>query len=254
MQHVGLMNKPGATISMLLIISVLIITSCKASREMSRLPVSKATGIAGLREKCIESDTIQNILISKTEAILTFQGDRYEVSLSLYSEKDSVIYLTAVSSGFEVLRASADKDIVMLIDRLNRVVYRMPLNKMFGYQHPVSFRDLENIVHGIYLCNDLEIARETGEGNILFEFDEPWIRKRILISDDEGRMEKFEFFHEKTGEYLMGESLQDGNRIYSNFVVGEFEIRAGKGEKSFNTALEVDMDVNPRRYTFIDLQ
>jgi hypothetical protein len=248
------MNSLRVTITIVLGISLVSIFSCKASREIYRLPVPEAKGIAGLRERCMEADTIRNILISNSEAILNFQGDRYEVSLTLYSEKDSVIYLTAVSSGFEVLRASADRDGVMLIDRLNRVVYRMPLNTMFGYQRPVAFRDLENLVHEIYLCNDVDIASETGEGNILFEFDEQWIRKRIIISEDEGEMEKFEFFHEKTGEYLMGEKIEDGNRIYSNFVVGEFEIKAGKGKKSYNSELEVDMDVNPRRYTFIDVQ
>jgi len=247
------MSKTGITV-LILVISVIAVSSCKVTRKVSGFPVPETTGIAGMMERCSSFDTIRSMMIGKSEAILLFQGERYEVTLTLFSEKDSVIYLTAVSSGFEVLRARADKDTAIVIDRMNRVVYRMPFRKMFGYQHPVNFQDLENLVHGVYLCDNMDKATETGEGNILFEFDEQWIRKRVLISGERADIEKFEFFHDKTGEYLMGEKTDEGDRIYSNFVVGEFEIRAGRGERTFNSALEVNMDVNHRKYTFIDLQ
>jgi hypothetical protein len=52
----------------------------------------------------------------------------------------------------------------------------------------------------------------------------------------------------------MGERIEGGYRIFSSLVVADFEIVARGGTISYNRDLEVKMDVNPRRYTFIDLQ
>ena len=237
-----------------LIICVLIMTQCKVGRDIQEIVIPGKTGVARLAERCPAVDTIENILISKSEAVLLFGGKRYDVTLTLFAKKDSAIYLSAVSSGFEIIRARADRDSIRIIDRLNRVVYLMPLFKRFGFQHPVSFSDLENLVSVYHLCDDLENATETGERNLLFEFDEQWIKKRIILSDRGPEMQKFEFLHARTGEYLMGERTGEGIVIYSNFIVGDFEIATGGGERTFNSDMEVDMKVNPRRYTFIDLQ
>lgn len=207
-----------------------------------------------MERRCPALDTIDNILVSKAEAILLFGGERFEVNVTLFAERDSAIYLSAVSSGFEIIRAKADRDSIRVIDRLNRVVYLMPLVKRFGYQHPVSYVDLENLVSVYHLCNDLKRSKETEDGRLLFEFDGEWTKKRILLSGRGPEMDKFEFIHTRTGEYLMGERTGEGMKIYSNFMVGEFEIDARKGEIAYNRATKVDMDVNPRRYTFIDLQ
>ena len=63
----------------------------------------------GMVQKCTALDTIQSILISKAEAILTFDNERYEVEVTLYSKKDSIIYLSAVNSGYEIIRASVEQ-------------------------------------------------------------------------------------------------------------------------------------------------
>ena len=207
-----------------------------------------------METRCPALDTIDNIMVSKAEAMLLFGGDRFEVTVTLFAEKDSALYLSAVSSGFEIIRARADRDSIRVIDRLNRVVYLMPLVKRFGYQHPVSYEDLENLVSVYHLCNDLMRSKETEDGQLLFEFDGEWTKKRIWLSGRGPEMEKFEFLHTRTGEYLMGERTGEGMKIYSNFMVGEFEIDAHQGEKTYNRTMKIDMDVNPRRYTFIDLQ
>jgi hypothetical protein len=137
---------------------------------------------------------------------------------------------------------------------LNRIVYRTPLKKRFGHQHPVSFKDLQNLVSAYFLCDDIRMAR-VGSGTFFyFEFDEDPIRKRITMKEVDMIMEKFEFFHEITGEYLMGERTEMGFRIYSNFIIGHLEVIARGGTVTYNREVKADFNVNRKRYTFKDLQ
>ena len=210
--------------------------------------------MAGLEESCLGVDTIHSILISKAEAILTFDNERYEVNLTVYSKKDSIIYLSAVNSGYEILRASVMHDSIRVINRLDKIMYRSPLERRFGYQYPVNFRDLQNLIACQYLCNDLGVAHDDHMDNLVFEFDEKDLKKRIHLDRKDLRMRTFEFYHQQTQKYLMGEREKDAFRIYSNFMITEFEIVARGGEITYNRDIKIKMDVNPRRYTFTELR
>jgi hypothetical protein len=210
--------------------------------------------MAGLEESCLGVDTIHSILISKAEAILTFDNERYEVNLTVYSKRDSIIYLSAVNSGYEILRASVMHDSIRVINRLDKIMYRSPLERRFGYQYPVNFRDLQNLIACQYLCNDLGVAHDDQMDNLVFEFDEKDLKKRIHLDRKDLRMRTFEFYHQQTHKYLMGEREKDSFRIYSNFMITEFEIVARGGEITYNRDIKIKMDVNPRRYTFTELR
>jgi hypothetical protein len=212
------------------------------------------SGMEGMRQICPSADTIESILISKSEALLDFEGERYEVTVTIYSDKDSMIYLSAVNSGFEILRAGVDRDSIRVIDRLNKIVYRTPLKKRFGYQHPVSFDDLQNLISRYYMCDDLDRARNDSSEVISFEFDDPNIKKRIWMDGTGLKMNKFEFYHGKTGEYLMGERISNGMKIYSNFMISGLEIVGRGGTVAYNRTMKVKMNVNPARYSFVELQ
>ena len=223
-------------------------------KELSVPTQAGLKGMAGLEESCQAQDTIQSILISKAEAILTFDNERYEVNLTIYSLRDSVIYLSAVNSGYEILRASVMKDSIKVINRLDKIVYRSPLERKYGYQYPVNFRDLQNLIARCYLCNDLESAHDDQMDHIVFEFDEPHVKKRIHLDREGLLMKTFEFYHQQTNKYLMGERQEDAFRIYSNFMITEFEIVARGGVFTYNRDIKIKMDVNPRRYTFTELR
>ncbi|MCK4745403.1 MAG: DUF4292 domain-containing protein, partial [Bacteroidales bacterium] len=176
------------------------------------------------------------------------------VTVTLFSKKDSIIYLSAVNSGFEILRASVDPDTIRVIDRLNRIVYRTPLKKRFGFQHPVNFSDLQNLISKYYMCDHLAMAHEDSTGVIYFKFDVPNVKKRISLDRTKLDMNKFEFYHSRTKEYLMGERTPDGMKIFSNFMIADFEIYGSGGTVSYNKDIKVKMDVKPGRYSFVDLQ
>lgn len=237
-----------------MLFAMILLSECGTMRDVSLPEDAGLPGMDGLVKSCYGSDTVQNILIKKAEAILTYDKERYEVSVSLYSKKDSIIYLSAVNSGYEILRASVMHDSIKVIDRMNKIVYSAPLNRKFGYQYPVNFQDLQNLIASHYLCDDLQMANDDHQNTILFEFDENNIKKRISLNRFDHQMNIFEFYHQKTDRYLMGERSEDAFKIYSNFMITEIELVARGGERTINREIKIKMDVNPRKYTFTELR
>jgi hypothetical protein len=236
------------------LIGLILFSSCGAVKRATKTVEPVWVGTEGLKEKCYGSDTIRSILIKKAEAILSYDQERYEVNLTLYSRKDSIIYLSAVNSGFEILRASVDQDSIKVIDRMNKIVYRSPLKRRFGYQYPVSFKDLQNLIDGGYLCEYRDIGRDDLQNSIVFEFDENNIKKRILLDRVGMGMRIFEFYHQKTDRYIMGEKQDGAVKIYSNFMITDIEILAYEGQRWINRDIKIKMAVNPRKYTFTELR
>lgn len=237
-----------------LLLALLFLTRCRAGRQISPVPETEHAAAPGWVTGCAAQDTIRSFMITKANAIMTYDDERYEVTLTLYSRKDSILYLSAVNSGYEIIRASADKDSIRVIDRINKVVYRTPLKRQFGYQFPVNFNDLQHISCVYYLCRELEDNEMTDPSSLQLEFDQPQVKKRIHLQKHAMQMDLFEFYHHQTGKYLMGEKVADGYKIYANLMIDYFEITARGGTLEFNRDLRVKMDVNPRRYTYIELQ
>ncbi len=84
---------------LIIVLSGLVLQQCRVAREFQQADALIPTGMDGLRLLCMDQDTIQTVLISKTDAILVFDKERYEVSVTLFLKKDSIIYLSAVNSG-----------------------------------------------------------------------------------------------------------------------------------------------------------
>jgi hypothetical protein len=237
-----------------LLLTLLLLNECGALKETVKPMGATLSGMTGMIQNCEAGDTISEILIKKAEAILTYDKERYEVSLTLYSKRDSIIYLSAVNSGYEILRASVKYDSIKVIDRLNKIVYSAPLVRRFGYQYPVSFSDLQNLIANYYLCDDLSFGIDDQKNSIVFDFDEKYIKKRIHLNRSGLEMRLFEFYHQQTDRYLMGERLEDSFKIYSNFMITDVEIIARGGERSYNREVKVKMEVNPRKYSFTELR
>jgi hypothetical protein len=240
--------------SFIFMLGLLLLPQCKAGKKIGSSPVSENESVPGWDQGCVAQDTINSFLLSKAEAIMTFDNERYEVTLTLYSQRDSILFLSAVNSGYEIIRASADHDTIRVIDRLNKVIYRTPLQRQFGYQFPVNFFDLQRISCVYYLCEEMGTPVEDDRSIFELAFDQPHVKKRILLRKNEMQMDIFEFYHQQTGKYLMGERIEGGYKIYANLMIGYFEIEAKGGTLEFNRDLKVKMEVNPKRYTYIDLQ
>ena len=237
-----------------LLLGFLLLSECGVMKEAINTGKPGLPGMEGLEANCSGSDSISSVLIKKAEAILIYDKERYEVNLTLYSKRDSIIYLSAVNSGFEILRASVKEDSIKVIDRMNKIVYRAPLKRRFGYQYPVNFHDLQNLIARSYLCDDLHLGRDDKQSSIIFEFDEDYIKKRILLDRVSQDIKIFEFYHQKTDQYIMGEKQEDSFKIFSNFMISDIEIVASGGERSINREIKIKTEVNPKKYTFTELR
>jgi hypothetical protein len=231
----------------------LVLSQCRVTRELLEPEPPRAVGIEGLRAACLPADTIRNIFISKAEALITSGDERYESQVSVYAVRDSLIYFSAINSGFEILRGAIDPDSIRVIDRLNKIVYTTPVRRRFGYSHPVTFTDIQNLVSTYFLCDDLEKAQEVDFSRVIFSYGDELVKKEITLGRESLRMETFEFYHTETHKYLMGERKAEGFVILSNFIISEFEVRARGGELSFNRNIPVKMEVNRNRYSFVQL-
>jgi len=238
----------------LFLFALLLLNECGVVKKTYKQTEIEFIGMEGLEQRCETCDSINTILIKKAEAILLYDDERYEVNLTLYSKRDSIIYLSAVNSGYEILRASVKHDSIKLIDRINKIVYKAPLERKFGYQYPVNFSDLQNLIANCYLCDDMQFGSDDMQKNIAFDFDENYIKKRIILNRLDLEMTIFEFYHQKTDLYLMGERVDNSFKIYSNFMITDIEIIATGGERSFNKDVKVKMNVNPRKYSSTELR
>jgi hypothetical protein len=213
---------------------------------------SKLVGMEGLMVICKANDTISSVLIRKAEALFINSDQRYEALVSIYAIKDSLIYISAVNSGFEIIRAAVDRDSIRVIDRINKIVYSSAVKKRLGYQNPINFSDVQNLVSTYYLCDNMNEARELNFFQLEFHFNEPGIKKSIQLDRETLIMDKFEFVNTETGKYFMGERSAKDFKIYSNFMINEVEIDANGGEVSYNQSVEVKMEVNRRKYSFVN--
>ena len=239
----------------LIIVSALF-SACRVSKEVTQVPgpdlPEEETG-TGFESFCLSADTIRSILITKAHTLYLVGDKRYEAEVSVFALKDSLVYVSAVNSGFEILRALVEPDSIHVIDRVNRVVYQTPVKKRFGYQNPLNFNDIQNLISVYYLCDDLGKAVDLSAFRKVFHFDEPHIAKKITLDGETSRMEKFEFFHDQTGKYFMGERKEEGFSLFTNFMMGEVEVRATGGDYQYNMEIPVRMTINRKRYSFVNL-
>jgi len=216
-------------------------------------PPAVLSGMDGLRQACSTADTVQSVLIRKAEALFDTGEERYEATVTVYAVRDSMIYFSAVNSGFEVLRGSIEPDSITVIDRMNKIVYLSPVKRRFGYSHPVDFPDVLNLIDRFFLCDDLDRAQETDFSSIVFDFEDPLVKKQLSLGRVGLKLDQFEYYHSQTDKYLVGERKEDGFHIFSNFMVGHLEVKARGGEVMYNQHIRVKMQVNPRRYTLVKL-
>jgi hypothetical protein len=238
----------------ILVVAGISMQQCRVAREIQMVIEPEPEGLAGLEKACIREDTLNSLMIHEAEARIIYEGDQYEVNTTVYVEKDSIIYISAVRGGFEILRASVEPDSIKVIDRMNRVVYRTAMHRKFGYQHPFTYRDLQCLISRYFFCREIGHAQDDFEGSIMFDLDQDYQKKRIIVDREDIILKTFEFYHSRTDEYLMGERTDEGMKIYSNFMIGEIEVTASGGNTIYNHHVDVRMEVNPRRYSFIDLQ
>lgn len=221
--------------------------SCSQADRLSRrntLLLSKTT------EKSIRCDslpTFNSQYISQIRATVYLGQDHYNARVSLYYIPDSVLYMSAVNSGFEIVRIGVLQDSIVYINRLDKVVYIKNMDD-FGPPPPILFKDLEYLLNRQLVCDEIE-KKHSDACTFVLDRSVKDIAKEIYYTFDDLTPNKFEFFQKKTGEYIVGEFTTDEMfLIYSNYIVKNLKIEARGGVVEYNRTMNVDLSVNNNKY------
>ena len=183
---------------------------------------------------------------------MTLGEEQYNAKLSVYYIPDSVFFVSAVNSGFEIVRVGVYKDSTVYINRLEKLVYVVKSNEI-GYPAPITFEDLEYLINKERICSDYD-GNLVNDTSVTVNRSENNVVKEIEYSSSDLAIKRFEFFQKKTGEYVVGKKNTTNTiQIYSNYLLGHFIIEGSKGEIKYDSEINVDLSVNRRKYDIIYL-
>jgi len=234
----------------ILVLSLLVSSCFSARRTVVDRPVSDNNNL-NQDSVCMNTKTYQSLFISKVKARVSLDGENYDAKVSLYYIPDSVIFLTAANTGFEIIRAAITADSTVFINRIDKVVYIYKESEL-GYKAPIEFRDLEFLLNQKQVCEVKEALLESEDG-LELDFSGGYINKKLTYKPNSLKINTFEFFHTKTNEYVVGEiGKADTLAIFSNYIFNDVEIKASGGELEYNRKLAVDLSFNKNKYTILN--
>lgn len=192
--------------------------------------------------KTFNSQHIRNI-----NAAIYLGEEQYNARVSLYYIPDSLFFMSAVNSGFEIVRIGILPDSIVYINRLDKAVYVKNFDG-FTPPSPLLFKDLEFLLNPHLVCDENDKI-QIGDGTILVDRSVKDIAREIFYRVDDLTPIKFEFFQKKTGEYVVGEFTSDGIFVvYSNYIVKDLKIEARGGRIEYNRFINFDLHVNRKKY------
>lgn len=241
--------KVAAKVSVILFLVSLIFSSCSVFK---RTNVQGPHDVKDLVSYCDSSKAYKSLSISKIRANVFLDEENYDARLSLYYIPDSIIFFTAVNSGFEIIRGAIYKDSTVIINRLEKFVYIQKYNGL-GYTPLVAFADLEVLFNRSILCNNMDYLSKDDQ-YIIADFSSQDIKKRITFSSRNLALNKFEFFQKKNGDYIVGNINEQGMvSILSNYIIDDLELTAQDGVFEFDKELSINLSVNRVKYTYFYL-
>ncbi len=231
---------------------VLLLISCSTQRKMNRIEDDKPLIAHNWETVCDTMRTYKSIYFSKINARILLDEEEYNAKVSLYYLPDSVFLVSAVNSGFEIVRIGVFKDSMVFINRLEKKVYLFKKSD-FGFQPPVTFKDIEYLVNKKLVCKEGN-AIVVGDSAVIVNRSVRNVLREIEYSSSDLALRRFEFFHKKTGEYVVGDqTMVNSLKILSNFFVGYFVIEGEGGEIEYDRDIGIELSINRRKYDIIYL-
>jgi hypothetical protein len=224
-----------------------ILTSCSQSSKLGKRGTSGLSDHAQRTVHCDSLRTFNSEYISKINANVYLGEEQYNVRVSLYYVPDSLFYMSAVNSGFEIVRIGVLPDSIVIINRLDKAVYIKNIDNL-ATPSPILFKDLEYLLNRNLVCDEVE-KKQIGDTVVLVNRSVKDIKREIYYMADDLKPLKFEFFQKKTGEYIVGELTSDDIFvIYSNYIVKNLKIEGWGGVIEYNRVLNFDLSVNRDKY------
>lgn len=202
---------------------------------------------------CETQESYKSLKISKIQSSFLIDDERYDAKLSIYYIPDSIVYFTAVNSGFEILRGAIFPDSLYLINRLEKIVY-IDRYTSVNQDETISFNDIELLLNKTYLCADKHNL-EMKDDSYIWDKSTQNVTRKINWNNNFSKIDSFQFFNKKTGEYVLGELVKNGSiNIYSDYIIGPMEVTAYKGFIEYDIQLSIKLSVNRAKYSYFYLQ
>ena len=231
---------------------LLLLISCSPQRKMSRMVDGMPIEKGNWESFCDTTRAFKSLYYSKISAKLMLGEDQYRAKLSLYYLPDSVFFVSAVNSGFEIVRIGVFEDSIVYINRIDKMVYIVENSKV-GFPAPVYFKDIEYLINKQLICKEKNID-VVGDTSIIVNRSVKDVVKEIEYSARDLALIRFVFFQKKTGEYIVGEQTKTNSiLIYSNYMVGHFMLEGNEGEIEYDKEIQVDLSINRRKYGVVYL-
>lgn len=199
---------------------------------------------------CDSVFNFKTLYISRIDANIEIGEENYDAKLMLYYIPDSILFLSVVSTGFEIVRVGVVPDSTIYINRIDKMVY-IYRHSDTGFESPIRFYDIELLLNKSKQCSFSKKMVDRNL-NILIDNSVQDIKKQLIISGVSLKLDKFEFFQKKTAEYIVGERTNDMEfTIYSNFFVDDVVLRTSGGVIEYDKKIDIDLSFNRNKYDTI---
>lgn len=237
--------------SIVLVGICIVVISCSPKRKLVTDTFENA-GITNSMALCDSLTPLKSLYIKNIQAEISLDEEKYDARLSIYYVRDSIFFISAVNAGFEIVRIGITPDSTVYINRLDKMVF-IYKDEDLGYSAPIDFEDIQYLVNKEKPCSErLELIYTNNELSIDRSVMD--IRKKIVYSAANLSTMRFEFFHKKTNEYIVGEESVPGEfSLFANFIVENLTIKTSGGVLEMNKFVDVNMRFNVRKYEVLYL-
>lgn len=234
--------------ALFLVTLALLTTQCSVFRK----GVSEQTGekFTSLEALCDSLPRHQRYMIRDVETEVEFRDEKYQAKLNLFIQQDSLYFLNAVNTGFEIFRTGVFPDSLVIIDRTDKVVIIRKPDSIPG-RELITFQDLSLLLDRSAICEIRELL-ELGEGTLTYDYSTQDIKRTIHYNNTDLSVASFEYFNKKSGEYIVGErSHEESWEIFSNYLLGPMTILCKSGELKTERFPKISLTYNKAKYSVI---
>jgi hypothetical protein len=230
-----------------ILLFLIFISSCSAHRKIQGAKSGKK---ADIEVYCDTLKSYKSLYINKISAEITIGEEIYEAKVSVFYVPDSIFFVSAVNTGFEIVRIGIMRDSTVYINRLDKMVF-IYKNVELGAPSPVNFADFELLFNRMKFCSipSMGLSRD---GNYVVDKSTQNITKKAYFSDLDFSLRKFEFFQKKTSEYVLGERRgHDEFIIYCNYIIDDLMLKTSGGVMEYDKEMNINLGVNKNKYETI---
>ncbi|MFZ5939113.1 MAG: hypothetical protein ACOYXB_00955 [Bacteroidota bacterium] len=204
-----------------------------------------------VRDSICRSGFSNVVQFRKVDTDFLIDETHYSAKSTVFYLPDSAVYFSVVSNGFEIVRAYVCNDSALVINRVEKIVYRRKIMDSENFNGLISFKDLLSLLDNSILCDINWIIRPVDH---LFELDmsRDFLKKIYYFDRSVGNLVKAEIFDTRLNEYLLMEKESDGKiLVYVNYLGLEGSVGFYPVQPVYESSVEINMSYS-EKYEVLD--